>query len=269
MEGIIELRRSLIRRAQDYYRKRDIPGMLGVLDALEERLEEAEDIHERSKLDSAAVHIITMIAEAHLDDLDFENCYAMCQEAYDVLISTNLLFKSHNIKPHSKRMAWCGMLTILADAKWKHREDNRNRVMPADQMIELFIELCRRVCEETRKSKIGPDTADNRYHSLLWAGIMLIKMSMRFQIGREGELRDELDQVISGALEREDWSYYWDMQIAREVFSKRPSKRRINHYYKERNACVRQRVKNKLELYAYNDAAAKEKEYLHGCRFSN
>ncbi|MBN2081147.1 hypothetical protein JW859_02950 [bacterium] len=267
MEGIIEFRRTLVKRALDYYRLRDIPGMLGVLDTLEARLVDAEDVHERGKFDTAAAHIITMVAEAHLDDLDFENCYLMCQEAHDVLVASSRLFQSHNIKPYPRSMAWCGILTILADAKWKHREENMDRVIPAFKMIEMFTAICRRVCEETRKSKIGPLTANNRYHALLWAGIMLIKTSMRFHFGREGELREELANVYPDALEREDWPYYWDLLIAEEVFSSRPSKRRINHYYKERNVCVRQQFENKLDLAAYIDAAAKEKDYLHGCRF--
>ena len=260
--SIIEFKERLARWAQNCYRKRDIPGIMAVLEKLERKARSIDDLTAQGQLASTIAHVITLAAEAHLDDLAFEPCFALCQDVYDLLKRSAQQFKQRGEKPPKNSMAWCGLLLVLADAKWKYRDDTSELVMPTSEMITRYLGINARVCSLTKKSRIADKAAEDRYRHLLWCGVMLLKQAMRFEPSQIKVIEQAMNSVHPGILADRSESYYWDVQIAREVFTGEAVSNSLRYLYEMRYQCIRWRFGSAYELMAYKQAAAKEMEYL-------
>lgn len=220
------------------------------------------DFRQQGRLNSTAIHVLSFAAEAHLDDLDFASCFELCEDAYTTLLETKVLYEQHGEDPPHDSTAICGLLTNLANAKWKYAENCKDYILPSEEMVELFKIAARRILTKTQLENIGRQQAEDRYQSLLWCGIVLLKQSLRFNPELVNGVQDSMLEVYEDALSRTDWPFYWDERIARMVFAGRATWDSLDHCYRIRYDCIKALVGNTINLTAYRKAAANEMKYL-------
>jgi len=266
-ESIVRFRHRLAAKAQRCYRQRDIPGILAVLGTIERKMSSTDDVLAKGRLDTSAAQVIALAAEAHLDDLQFEECFGLCQQAKNVLDNATRRYLDAGQPPAANSMVWCSLLHILADAKWKiPAPDQFNRVMKLKEMHACFFRITRRVLAVMPQMGYDADEMAANQQSLLWAGIMLYKQALRYMPGKLGDLEQTMNEIQSGVLEDESQPFFWDVHIAKHVLSGVPQRSRLTYLYNQRRCCFDEKLLAPAAISAYERSAAKEMEHLLDCR---
>lgn len=269
-ESIVRFRQRLAAEAQRCYWKQDIAGILQILDTIERKMQGTTELAALGQLETSAVHVILVAAEAHLDELEFESCFCLCQDAKNVIEHSARRFIDAGETPPPNSMVRIGLLDQLADAKWKMPSAAHiDRVMHSAEMFQQYARLVPSILSRIPTMGYPSSEIERTHHNMLWAGVMLYKQAMRFSPSTCADIGLAMDCVLPGVLKDEDRPYFWDVQIARHVLTGQPDRSKLTYYYTRRRHCLDTYVKDPPDHTAYDRSAANELEYLLGRRFGD
>lgn len=259
---LIEFKSNLLEQAQECYRCRDLKGLLGKIDALEATSHESLAVEDRIKLDFRTAQVLSLAAEAHLDDLHFDECFELCAAAIDVLRSIAVAVEAANLPPRPCSLAWLGIIQILADAKWKNVSDVHDRCLVFEETLRRFSTASQNVVRSA--SKEGLDRAEvlTRKHTILGCAVMLLKQALRFEPNRAGCIALTAETVQSGVLQDAHLPYYWDIRILEYWLGGHFDRLSLEYHYQKREQCFRTMFPDRFDLTAYKESAAREMEHL-------
>jgi hypothetical protein len=260
---VLQFRLRLVGQAHDCYCRQDIPGIIAVLARLEQLSQHAASENERSRIDLATVYVIDLAARANLDDLNFKECYNLCEDACRLLIQPHLAEGTDSPVNHIYHKYWCGVLDTLADAKWKCiLPGSRNRVVPAGEMVERYCTMPTADFADPDRNHPPYSNAWNNLHAYLLCGAMLLKQCHRFDPDWLPGITQAMDRVLPGSLEDPDFPYFWERRIAEAVFREGCTAEELAWLFELRSRRIIRTAEDDLDPSAFLESQANELAFL-------
>lgn len=248
--------------AMQRYRARDIRGLTNVLARYQSLQPPAPRDPPLSTLETATVQCILMLAEAHLDELQFERCLLLCHGAVDILDEKARRFLTRGQSPPPDSVARCRLVGILGDAKWKGPDSIRDAVLSLHEMAVSYLRAERSIRAGLARRERSAEETTCLTFNLACCGRQVIRTLMRHEPDRVQAVRASFAGYHGEILSQPSHPFYWDLRICALFLAHETRERHYKQCYARRRATFLEQASGEFDLRAYDRSASNELAHL-------